>query len=248
MGESSVQDRVTRCRRGRFRVRSPSGQYSRARHEKLEVTEQRVDPVAVPGEERVRALGVELAEDVHVFRGHAGRDVGDHHVAAGCEGPLIRLHQGQRVVLFGDVVQYRREQQGDRPVRVELLRGSAQHGIGVPQVGQHDLGAWLLGQQPAAVHHRQRFVVHVEHPEVVGSALGDVVDVTDGRSPGSDVDELPDTSADQVLDRAPQERPVLPVACGDSGQRLLGPIDETSLDAEVVVTTEERVVDASGTR
>lgn len=243
-----MQDRVTRCRRGRFRVRPPSGQCSRARQEKLEVTEQRVDPVAAAREERVRALGVELVEDVHVFRGHAGRDVGDHHVAVGGQCLLIRVHQGQRVVLVGDVVQYRREQQGDRSVQVELFRGSAQHGVRLPQVGQHDLGAWLLGQQPAAVHHRQRFVVHVEHSEVVGSALGDVVDVADGRSPGPDVEELPDTSTDQVLDRTSQERPVLPVAFGDSGKRFLGPLDETSLDAEVVVTTEERVVDTSGAR
>src|SRR5690606_39804896 len=104
-------------------------------------------------------------------------------------------HQTGRVVVVGDEVQHRGEDEGDRLGEVDelsRLRG-VEDRFGAAAVGFDDLRRGLPGQQVSAEGDGERFVVRVEHPEVPRVPDGDFVDVADRRGSGAEVDELPNT-------------------------------------------------------
>jgi hypothetical protein len=76
------------------------------------------------------------------------------------------------------------------------------------------------------------------------------VHVADRGDARSDVEELPDTRADEELHRPPQEVPVRPGRLGHVGRHLRDLLGELPVDLEVVRATEVVVVDAgrAGTR
>ena len=137
--------------------------------------------------------------------------VGEGQVAAfgqrGAEGG----QDAGRVLLFGDEVHDRHQQQGDGLAevdeRADLRVG--QDSLGFAQVGQDDAGGAAAGQQRVGVHVHDGVVVDVGDPGARRGLGGDLVHVPGGRDAGADVDDLPDARLPGQEPHGPlQERPV----------------------------------------
>jgi hypothetical protein len=94
----------------------------------------------------------------------------------------------------------------------------------------------------------QRFVVHIDHAEIVGAPACDLVYLADRGDARPQVQELPNPVVDQVFRSPAQECAVFPVDLGDAGQFLLDTLDKAPFHTEVVAAAKERVVDPGSAR
>ncbi|NYH76850.1 hypothetical protein FHR84_000164 [Actinopolyspora biskrensis] len=174
----------------------------------------------------------------------------EDQVAARGNGVPVGIDDRARLDAVRQEVQRAGEHQRDGLVRVDepAQFGSAQHGFHVTAVRVQQGRPRLSGEQVCSVRGRQRLVVHVDHTVVTGDPVRYLVDVAHRRQSGTEVDELPDSAGERVVDGAAEEVPAPPEGAGDPGQRPFGPFHESSLGAEVVAAAEEGVGDASRAR
>ncbi len=100
-------------------------------------------------------------------------------MAAGGKAFADRGHDARDQGLFGDEVQHRDQQHGDRPVEVQSTHdlGMRQQRLRLAHVGLHDRAVAVVREQRAAVHQNDRIVVGVDHPGLGVDAVRDLVDV-----------------------------------------------------------------------
>jgi hypothetical protein len=98
------------------------------------------------------------------------------------------------------------------------------------------------------VREHERVVVHVDDAAFARHPLGDLVGVVGGGQSGADVQELADARlADEVPDRAAEERPVGARNVDDAGEELHVLVTGFSVDGEVVFAAQPAVACSSGT-
>jgi hypothetical protein len=100
---------------------------------------------------------------------------------------------GFRVLLLGEEVHDRDEQDRGRLAEVDQFPdvGVSQDRLGLAQVGQHDAGVPVAGEQGAGMHVRDRVIIHVDDPDVRRDLLGDLVHITGIPVPTSMIWRMP---------------------------------------------------------
>ncbi len=236
--------------RPRARVGAPRGQQSHTRSERLEVAEQGLDPLGSTDEQRIAALRVESSQRSSALGGEGVGEVPEDQLAARGKGVPVGVDDRARLGAVRQEVQCAGQHQRDGLVRVDepAQFGSAQHGFRITAVLVQQGRPWLFGEQACSVRGRQRFVVHIDHAVAPGDPVRYLVDVSHRRQSGAEVDELPDSAGECVVDGATEKVPASPEGAGDPGKLPFGPLHEASLGAEVVASAEEGVGDARRAR